>query len=397
MTPRKRNRSNTKDPRSSPEPKRAKLEVEGAAIVATPENPVSVVEEEVATVTTVNEYVEDVIDYDDDDLGPVANDKSVDPILEVEDLLNLDEEISKVEEKAPFVDATKRVDKNETETTTEIKGDVASDAQQLLAQAKGGLVWSVNMLLTQVPHMPQSLHLNTVGDHSEVEVPFNGQIIEVSWKIAGTYDQTKTDGAGNIEAAANSQTGATATNAESAEVAPAELDQTANNGETHPATSADDTAVIRCKFGKFCAKGKDCPYDHTIKKKLCVWVNSLQGCAQGDACVFSHEIAGVTCTRNTTRTMCQNGRSCAYRHQDDQAWTPAGLKNATSNNAPTRPSNGQKRGRGEDRNGAHLGKHAITRGGSHGRDRGRGRGRGRGGHGRGRGASSGGRGRGRAQ
>jgi hypothetical protein len=395
MPPRKRNRSSTKDSQSSPKPKRAKLAVEGAAIVVAPENPVSVVEEEVATVTTVTEYAEDVIDYDDDDLGPVANDKSVDPILEVEDLLNLDEEIPKVEDEARFVDATKRVDGNETETTTEVKGDIASNAQQLLAQAKGGLVWSVNMLLTQVPHMPESLHLNAEGDYAEVQVPFNGQIIEVSWKIAGTYDRTKTDGAENTEAAANGQTGATATNVESAEVTPAESDDAINNGGTPPATSADGAPLTRCKFGKFCAKGKDCPYDHTIKKKLCVWVNSLQGCAQGDACEFSHEIAGVPCTRSTTRSMCQNGRSCAYQHQDDQAWTPAGLKNAVNKNIPTGPNNGQKRGRGGDGDGAHPGRYATTRGGNRGRHHDRGRGRG--GHSRGRGASRGGHGRGRAR
>ncbi|KAF2821465.1 hypothetical protein CC86DRAFT_470672 [Ophiobolus disseminans] len=222
-----------------------------------------------------------------------------------------------------------------------------------LEQGKAGMAWSTYTLLTTSAGLASALRLTSLGASVSTTATFADVTYEITWKVT-------------------------------------------NIGGVDAPTTAPTTAAAKCKFGKHCTKGAACPFDHTPKQKLCIWVNSLGGCSNGAACAHSHEHEGAKCTRSKKRSQCANGKACAYQHQDDvyvsgsmqrlgkkdvgekegegdgeEGKTPTGLKLGKGA--------GQKRGveGGEDGRAAQRQRGNDGRGGG-GRGRGRGRGRGAG-------------------
>jgi hypothetical protein len=161
----------------------------------------------------------------------------------------------------------------------------AALASSHLDEAKRVMVWSAETMLTQSTDMASALQLHNVGDTVSVQVSAHGVTYDVCWKVAAvTFDYSTNPGP------------------------LATLSAT-----TEPTTRSN----IKCKFGKHCNKGSTCPFDHTVKPKLCTWINTPMGCMKGVECEFSHEFEGVKCTRSEARYTCANGARCAYKHGDD--------------------------------------------------------------------------------
>jgi hypothetical protein len=393
--------------------------------------------ESVIPAAPATEYEEDLIDYDDDELLP-----AVDSGIGSDDTpIDFEDDDIKLEDDIAIKHSTEQVT---AEEQAEIEATKRVVAEEALVQAKYIMSLGPQTLLTQ-SDMAGALQLNRVGDTVVVNIAVNGVKYEISWKVTG-FEEHEPDPQNVIE-----QCAALATTQE-----PTAL--TVDTTQRKPSSSLRDAAPLsgstpkaahftatKCKFGKFCTKGTACPFDHTIKSKLCTWVNTTMGCAKGLKCEFSHDNEGTKCTRGPSRFTCANGKGCAFKHDDDvrkalapapvpkpklvaspaptpapqqievvdstpPANVPKGHKAAISSlaNVPTGPKAkgtatqlgqgaGQKRGRGEDDEGDNAvqrqkvshdhdnnnGHRAVRqhRGRSRGNVRGRGRGRGRGGAG----------------
>jgi hypothetical protein len=192
------------------------------------------------------EYAEDILDFDDDELAPTNN-------------------------------VVKSATAEEQATSAQ-----APDASRL-HNAKLGMAWSAEMMLTQSPNLASALHLHDVGDAITVQVSVHGVTYDVCWTIAAITSEPSTTSA------------------------PA----------PKPAPEPPTHSAIKCKFDRFCKKGSACAFDHSTKSKLCIWVNTPTGCAKGGECKFSHEYEGVKCAKGDVRGTCVNGSRCAYKHGDD--------------------------------------------------------------------------------
>jgi hypothetical protein len=299
------------------------------------------------------EYVENILDFDDDELAPRTETTIESATVEVQS------------------------------TTTQ------APSASRLHDAKLGMAWSVEMMLTQSPDLASALHLHKVGDAVTVQVTVSGVTYDVCWTVA------------------------TLTSEPSVSASAKDASTTASAPETLTRSS------MKCKKGKFCKKGSACAFDHSTKFKLCIWVNTPNGCANGGGCEFSHECEGVKCSKGETRGTCVNGTRCAYKHGDDGAVD--GVSNETQENTQTTQEKqekqdgestkenrdkegeeksdvveqaaGKKRGHEDGEEDGRLKKQRLDyesaeRGGKQFRDRGRGRGNGRG-RGRGRGGGQG--------
>jgi hypothetical protein len=158
-------------------------------------------------------------------------------------------------------------------------------ASSHLDEAKRVMVGSAETMLTQSTDMASALQLHNVGDTVSVQVSAHGVTYDLCWKVAAVTSESSTN------------PGPLAT----------------LSATTEPTTHSN----IKCKFGKHCNKGSACPFDHTVKPKLCTWINTPMGCMKGVECEFSHEFEGVKCTRSEARYTCANGARCAYKHGDD--------------------------------------------------------------------------------
>jgi hypothetical protein len=201
------------------------------------------------------EYVEDILDFDDDELVPRTETTIESATAEVQS------------------------------TTTQ------APSTSRLHDAKLGMAWSAEMMLTQSPDLASALHLHKVGDAVTVQVTVSGVTYDVCWAVATLTSEPSVS--------------ASAKDASTTASAPA------------PTPEAPASSSVKCKFGKFCKKGSACAFEHSTKSKLCIWVNTPKGCANGGGCEFSHECEGVKCSKGETRGTCMNGGRCAYKHGDE--------------------------------------------------------------------------------
>lgn len=250
--------------------------------------------------TPVEEYEEDIFLHEEPEVA-ATDVEDVASSIKGEDVLL--EEIHTLATSAA-VDNTEFTTDNQDQEPEAPATQAVPNVQ--LEQAKAGMAWSTETMLTQTPEMANALQLNKVGDAVTISVSTNGVTYEVTWKVAA------------IERSAPEPV----TRKPSITAAPviaansALRDASPLSGGVPKATSSSG---VKCKFGRACTKGAACPYDHTIKAKLCSYVNTAQGCSSGANCEFSHDNEGMKCTRSATRYMCPNGRGCAFKHGDDWA------------------------------------------------------------------------------
>jgi hypothetical protein len=368
------------------------------------------------TQTTVaapnDEYLEDLIDYDDDELAPANHDSGDDTLIGIDDTdIKLEEETTEAKNKSM---AEEQAENAQSEQTA---------VAHRLEQAKYVMSLGPQTLFSSSPGLASALQLNDVGDTVTVNAYVNGVTYEISWKVEAFYDEEPQP---TVEQPTTSLT---------VDTAPRKTSLRDAAPLSGPTLFLAHTAT-KCKFGRACSKGAACLFDHTVKPKLCTWVNTAQGCTKANACECSHENEGVKCTRSTTRFVCANGKGCAFKHGDDinnmpkvkavaapveqvkavkgtpPPNAPTGPKatGTPPTNAPTGPKNnnknaqqpakvgGQKRGREQDDDGGNATQDKrvndstgnFNAGGGHrvvkqhrgrGRGRGNGRSRGRGGGG----------------
>lgn len=343
-------------------------------------------------------YEEDLLDYEDDELVPSNTNNILAATESADNSINVQ------------ADGAEQENSLEAEESLEHAENAQATAEVHHEHAKLGMAWGAQTMLTQSPDMAGALQLNDIGDTVSVNITANGVIYEVTWKVTSFVDPEDTEAYPSTTTTTNS--------------APA-VKRTNSLRDAPPLSSSLPTAPhasIKCKFGRCCKNGTACPFDHTVKPKLCGFVNTAQGCTNATACEFSHENEGVKCKRSTLRTACANGRGCAFKHGDDfvkgvkveekvevkrevakdaaPLAAPTGPKEVKVEGAPKGPKGdgtkqiaGQKRGRGDDDEVGNAPKGPrLAQDGRGGRQhRGRGRGQGRG-VGRGRGGVGGGQG-----
>lgn len=225
-----------------------------------------------------------------------------------------------------------------------VTGNVPTTGSQkpdlLKQQAEEAMLWTISHLFEANPGIGSALRLYNTGDSTSTVAHINGTTYEVTWKIIDTYDVDTPAEDSGIEVSGNATPVATPPSEEGGKsieednsnvVAAAEAvtektseditggtTDTPEDPITHVAETLFETPIIpTCKFGKYCNKGDECKFDHSVRRKLCTWVNTAQGCSKGENCAFSHEIKGTTCKRSPLRRSCPNGYTCAYKHQDD--------------------------------------------------------------------------------
>jgi hypothetical protein len=256
--------------------------------------------ETIAPAAPAAEYEEDMIDYGDDELYP-----AVDSGIGSDDTpIDFEGEDIKLEDIKEEITA-------EEQAEVEAKQRVA--AEESLMQARYIMSLGPQTLLTQ-SDMAGALQLNEVGDTVIVNVCVNGVKYEITWKVAG-FEETEPQDVIDQRAVLATTTQQPALTVDTAPRKPSFSlrDAAPLSGSTLKAAPFTE----KCKFGKFCTKGAACPFDHTIKPKLCTWVNTAQGCTKGFECEFSHDNEGTKCTRSPSRFTCANGKGCAFRHDDD--------------------------------------------------------------------------------
>ncbi|KAH4046949.1 hypothetical protein HBI29_166040 [Parastagonospora nodorum] len=302
------------------------------------------------------EYQEDLIDYDDDELLPASHDSGDDTLIGLDDTdIKFEDEI------------TVAKDTSLAEQQADHAQGMQEVAEHHLEQAKYMMSMGPQTLLGSSPDMASALQLNNVGDNVTVNVSVDGITYEITWKVAAVHGEQPQPA---IEQPAASIAVNTTQRKTSLRDAPP-LSTSAN-----PAARS----AVKCKFGSKCNKGTSCTFEHTVKVKLCTWVNTAQGCTKGKACEFSHDNEGAKCTRSTTRSDCANGKGCAFKHGDDvgiavkpkavapaaeqvktlpPADAPIGPKvaNAPPSNAPTGPKGTGKRSRDQDDDGGNETQH----------------------------------------
>jgi hypothetical protein len=261
--------------------------------------------ETVAPAAPAAEYVEDMIDYDDDELTPAvdsgigSDDAPID--FEGEDIKLEDLKEETTAEEQAEIEATRRV-----------------AAEESLMQAKYIMSLGPQTLLTQ-SDMAGALQLNEVGDTVVVNISVNSVKYEIMWKVAGFEETEPQDVIEQCAALATTQQPTLTVDTAPRKPSFSLRDAAPLSGSTPKAAQFSS----KCKFGKFCIRDAACPFDHTIKPKLCTWVNTAQGCTKGFDCEFSHDNEGTKCTRNSSRFTCANGKGCAFKHDDDVREAPA--------------------------------------------------------------------------
>ena len=335
----KRSRSNTSASQTS---KNASATQTAASLPAvTEEVPIMPSKVEVAAVLepepVFEQYQDDLIDYDDDDLeAPVAE---------------------KIDETTPVAaDDTTLIPAEPEAVEPEVlePKETPEQAAAALEHGKAAMAWGTSASLAAQPGVITALGLTNIGASASTEVALNGTTYEVTWKVLAI------EGVAAVPAIK------------------CRFGKACNKGAA-------------CPFD----------HSGTVKTHPCTWVNTLQGCSKGTACEFSHETEGMKCTRSKYRSNCANGKACAYKHIDDTVKKPVqkvakdGEANEAANeakedkhtpppNAPKGPKlgkgAGQKRGPegGDERRPAQRPRGNNDRGRACGRARGRG-GRGRGG------------------
>lgn len=304
------------------------------------EEQVVVKTEPITSATPVAEYEEDIIDYDDDDLAP-AGSNSDDTLIGIEDE-DIKLEGNGISEEPR--EAAEVTEKTMTEEQAEIEAAERVAAEERLVRAKFVMSLGPQTLLTKSSDMANALQLNAIGDAVTVNISANGVNYEVTWKVAG-MDESQPQG--TIE-----QCAALATTPQPAALTVDTTQRkTSSLRDAAPLSGSTPSAshlTTKCKYGKWCTKGAACPFDHTIKLKLCTWINTAQGCTKGEGCDFSHENEGTKCTRSSSRFTCANGRGCAFKHHDDvrrapvpksKAVAPPALAQQTEAVDPTPPAN----------------------------------------------------------
>jgi len=63
---------------------------------------------------------------------------------------------------------------------------------------------------------------------------------------------------------------------------------------------------IFCKFGTYCKKGNNCPFDHSVIVPNPIICKFGLGCKKGDKCPFNHSII------YPNPIVCRNGPNCPY-------------------------------------------------------------------------------------
>jgi hypothetical protein len=310
---------------------------------------------------STSEYVEDILDYEDDELVSADNNNGI--------LIAVDNEDATLEQDSALPAITEPI-----ETLAEEQAVIPqATVEAHLLQAKVGMAWSAEMMLARTPDMASALQLFDIDDAVTVQVSASGVTYDVTWKVAGFYEPEHETEAGP------------------------EPEHEESTTSLRTAAPLSATSAVKCKFGRSCNKGSTCPYDYTTKPRLCTWANTLKGCMKGADCEFSHEIEGVKCTRSELRFECANGRGCAFKHRDDENGLPVDAtkeENVTKEDVKigekkdgAQPVVGKKRSReGGDEGGNPTQKPRPSygsepRGGKqhrgHGRERGHGRGRGK--------------------
>jgi hypothetical protein len=259
-------------------------------------------EKDVGAVPITTEYQEDLIDWDDNEIESSTQGATASVDIENDTQVDSDYNVVKAGGKTILtptatrspVNADATIDANDVDATT------FEYTEEHVQQAKGAVVWSVNKLIVSAPYLTSALRLNSVGDCVTVEVPLNRLNIEVSWKVISTYDEevlitlqqpldteqltfltTELEFSGEVptEAAPDDvvesieQHLALSTN--TTEASSLLCEAVPLPAKTLP-TSAFSLANLPCKFGKHCAKGAACPFNHTIKQKLCVGSGTRQ-------------------------------------------------------------------------------------------------------------------------
>ncbi|KAF1917498.1 hypothetical protein BDU57DRAFT_586210 [Ampelomyces quisqualis] len=246
------------------------------------------------TYNTPAAYEEDIIDFDDDELIPsTTNDVLIAAVQDTENSTNFQ------------ADDTEQENGFEAEEQAKNKETAQATAEAHLQHAKLGMAWGAQTMLTQSPDMAGVLQLNDVGDAVCVNATANGVTYEVTWKVTSFVAPEDTE---KHLPTAPVTTGAPAIQRTNLLRDAAPLSQF-----LPPAPQPN----INCKFGRHCKNGAACLFDHTVKPKLCGFVNTTRGCTNAADCEFSHESEGVKCTRSTLRYTCANGRGCAFKHVDD--------------------------------------------------------------------------------
>jgi hypothetical protein len=210
------------------------------------------------------EYVEDILDYDDDDLAPA----------DITAIPHSTNDVDTIPEQDTALSAPTERTAEQQPATTQAMADMR------LLQAKMGVAWSAETMLTLTPDLPSALQLHTIDDAVTVQVSAHGVSYDVTWRIAGFYEP------------------------EAAAPAP----DAGPNASLHTTAPLFSTSIVKCKFMRHCHKGSSCTFEHTKKPKLCTWVNTQKGCMKGARCEFSHENEDAKCTRSQVRSECANGR-----------------------------------------------------------------------------------------
>ncbi|KAH7408724.1 hypothetical protein DE146DRAFT_606799 [Phaeosphaeria sp. MPI-PUGE-AT-0046c] len=246
---------------------------------------------------TIAEYEEDI--FLDEELEVAAADTETSVIgIEDEDVL-LEDICTLAKTNGHASAAEEREQQHETE------GQAKQRIDFQLEQAKAGMAWSTETMLTQTPEMATALQLNKVGDAVTIPVTANGVIYEVTWKVAAPVSAIEP----KVEQPSSVAATITATTSALRDASPLSASL----------TKAPLSSGVKCRFGRTCNKGASCPYDHATRPKLCSYVNTAHGCSSRVNCEFSHENEGMKCTRSMTRYTCPNGRGCAFKHGDDWA------------------------------------------------------------------------------
>jgi hypothetical protein len=296
------------------------------------EDTISLPPETTTGTVKAEDYQEDLIDYDDDDLEPA--------ITEVE------------------------FNESEIEST-----EVAPEQQAALhiEQAKVGMAWSISTMLSNTPEIASALQLTSIGASASTEVTVAGVTYEVTWKVVG------------IEGVQTPTTDIAAPPTPSASTTKCKFGRHCTKGASCPFDHGTKTKLcIWVNTLGGCSNGSVCAHSHEHAGTMCTRSKYRSNCANGKACAYQH-LDDVYRSGAMKVKKIEVGDERKERVDGEEA-VDEGERTPPAN-APTGPKLGkgvgQKRGR-EDGDGVGGRPGQIPRGNQRGRGRGRGSGRGRG-------------------
>ncbi|KAI8942047.1 hypothetical protein NX059_000151 [Plenodomus lindquistii] len=291
-----------------------------------------VAERNVCTTVFTDDSLTSINDEDEYDLYIDENDGIEETFIASED-----DKLEATETTISFDESGKIVDVVTGKATDEEEFIEAGLNNKWMAEyARQALISGLHTQLTLAPAILSTAGANTIGDTIDLSFTVNGLKIEVLLKIVGVEEPVTQDVSEDANDDAifepileptligtTDQSDGLSIDTQTAQ----STFQTAAPLSTN-APLSNSRANIPCKFADSCSKGDSCPFDHTIvtKKKLCTWVNTINGCAKGDNCHFSHDHEGKMCSKSTLRTKCENGAVCAFKHKDDGPKNPSSLK-----------------------------------------------------------------------